>query len=183
MPGAHDEMSELEEHAEQGQHTGLAVVSLSMAILAVLVAVVTLMGHRSHTEEIILHTKTSDQWAYYQAHNIRGYSYEAFLDELQLMHARDAAAEATLREKYEKALNHERARAKEIAEQARELEVEAGFQQRRADRFDLAEGLLEAGLVITSITLLTRRRYFWYTGCVIAVVGIVIAISGFYVHH
>jgi len=183
MAEAHEELSELQEHAEQGQHGGLAAVSLSMAILAVLVAVVTLMGHRTHTEEIILHTKTSDQWAYYQAHNIRGYSYEAFLDQLQLIHTRDAAAEAKLREKYEKALEHEKDRTKEIAEKARELEAEAAYQQRRADRFDLAEGLLEAALVITSITLLTRRRYFWYTGCVIAVVGLVVATSGFYVPH
>jgi hypothetical protein len=183
MPDAHDEMSELQEHAEQGHHAGLAMVSLSMAILAVLVAIVTLLGHRSHTEEIILHTRSSDQWAYYQAHNIRGFSYEAFLDQLQLIHIRDAAAEVRMREKYEKALEHEKTRIKEIADQAREYEAEAAFQQRRADRFDLAEGLLEAALVITSITLLTRRRYFWYAGGVIAVVGLITVATAFFVHH
>ncbi len=41
-----DELGELTEHAEHG-HGGLAPVTLSMAILAVLVASVTLLGHRA----------------------------------------------------------------------------------------------------------------------------------------
>jgi len=31
-------------------------------------------------------------------------------------------------------------------------------------RFDLGEALLEIGLVITSVTLLTRKRAYWYLG-------------------
>ena len=38
-----------------------------MAVLAVLVATVSLLGHRTHTEEIILQNQVTDQWAYYQA--------------------------------------------------------------------------------------------------------------------
>jgi hypothetical protein len=48
----------------------------------------------------------------------------------------------------------------------------------RADRFDLAEVFLEIGLVITSITLLSGRRLFWYLGMMFGVVGIVVAITG-----
>ena len=36
--------------------------------------------------------------------------------------------------------------------------------KKRADRYDLAEVFLEIGLVITSITLLSGRRIFWYLG-------------------
>ena len=43
--------------------------------------------------------------------------------------------------------------------------------ERRADRFDLGEALLEIGLVITSVTLLTRSRIYWYFGIVFAVAG------------
>ena len=48
-----------------------------------------------------------------------------------------------------------------------------------ADRFDLAEALLEIGLVITSVTLLTRSRIYWYLGLVFSVLGIVSAASAF----
>ena len=42
--------------------------------------------------------------------------------------------------------------------------------ERRANRFDLAEALLEIGLVITSVTLLTRSRIYWYLGIVFSIV-------------
>jgi hypothetical protein len=47
----------------------------------------------------------------------------------------------------------------------------------RADRFDLAEALLEIGLVITSVTLLTRKRLYWYFGMVFSLAGILSAFS------
>ncbi len=53
---------------------------------------------------------------------------------------------------------------------------------RRADRFDLGEVMLEAALVICSITLLTRKRFFWGMGLVLATVGVAIAAAGFLIH-
>jgi hypothetical protein len=45
-----DELSELQENAEHGrENPSMAPISVTMAILAVCVAVVSLLGHRSHT--------------------------------------------------------------------------------------------------------------------------------------
>jgi hypothetical protein len=52
------------------------------------------------------------------------------------------------------------------------------MERTRADWYDLAEVFLEIGLVITSITLLSGRRVFWYLGIVFAVVGVVVAATG-----
>ena len=41
-----------------------------MAVLAVLVATVALLGHRTHIEQVIAQSKASDQWAYYQAKGV-----------------------------------------------------------------------------------------------------------------
>jgi hypothetical protein len=38
--------------------------------------------------------------------------------------------------------------------------------------------LLEIGLVITSVTLLTRKRAYWYVGIVFSVCGIASAVLG-----
>jgi len=46
----------------------------------------------------------------------------------------------------------------------------------------LAEVFLEVGLVITSITLLSGRRIFWYLGIVLGIVGIAVAASSVLVH-
>ena len=56
---------------EHGDNPFLIPVSVTISILAVLVAAVTLLGHRAHTEELLLQSQATDQWAYYQAKNIR----------------------------------------------------------------------------------------------------------------
>src|SRR5207245_11529566 len=71
---------------------------------------------------------------------------------------------------------------KEIKNQAEEVEKERDLQRRKADRFDLGEGFLEVALVITSITLLTRRRVFWYLGIVIGLAGVAVTLSGLRLH-
>src|SRR5437763_10869186 len=66
-----DELSELHENAEHAKHDpSLAPVTLTMAVLAVLVATASLLGHRSSVEEVVLQNKVTDQWAFYQAKNI-----------------------------------------------------------------------------------------------------------------
>jgi len=63
-------MAELEvhtHHGESGENPLVVPVSMTMSILAVLVAVATLFGHRAHTEELLLQAQATDQWAYYQA--------------------------------------------------------------------------------------------------------------------
>jgi hypothetical protein len=149
----------------------------------VLVAVVSLLGHRAHTEEILLQTKVTNQWAYYQAKNIRRDAYAIFLDQTEIASAvRNPEALAAAREKYTKALERERERQTDIQAEARKLEAEIEHERHRADRFDLGEGILEAALVITSITLLTRRRGFWYLGSALAVVGLIVAGTALFVH-
>jgi len=177
------EAQELQEHAEQAKHNPtLAPVSLTMAILAVLVAVVSLLGHRSSTEEVLMQAKASDQWAYYQAKNIRRHNDEVVADLTSIIATNDAERSAKIKEKYSAEAERYRDEQKEIQSEAQKLEQEASVARKHTDRFDLAEVFLEIGLVITSITLLSGRRIFWHFGLVLAVAGIAIAITGFLVH-
>lgn len=178
-----EELTELQEHAEHAKHDpSLAPVSLTMAVLAVLVAVVSLLGHRAHTEEVVLQAKSSDQWAYYQAKNIRRHTDELFTDLTSVEATTDAVALAKLRDKYSGEAARYKDEQKEIEDKAREMEAEVVTERSRADRFDLAEVFLEVGLVITSITLLSGRRIFWGLGLVMGALGIVVAATAFFVH-
>ncbi|HTW32732.1 MAG TPA: DUF4337 domain-containing protein [Candidatus Sulfotelmatobacter sp.] len=178
-----DELDELQEHAERAKHDPtLAPVSVTMAVLAVLVAVVSLMGHRAHTEEVVLQAKSSDQWAYYQAKNIRRHTDELFTDLTSVEATTDAGALAKLRDKYSQEASRYKDEQGEIEAEARKLEAEVATERNRADRFDLAEVFLEVGLVITSITLLSGRRLFWLLGMTLGLVGTVLAATGYLVH-
>jgi hypothetical protein len=172
-----DEAQELREAAEKAREdSSLAAVSLTMAVLAVFVAVVSLLGHRAHTEEVVLQAQSSDQWAFYQAKNIRQHEDELFVA------ANNAGAPADVREKYSQEAERYKKEKEDIQEKATDLEHEVALERKRADRYDLAEVFLEIGLVITSITLLSGRRIFWHLGIVLSVVGLVVAVMGATVH-
>jgi hypothetical protein len=174
-----DELQELHENAEHAKHDpSLAPITLTMAVLAVLVATATLLGHRSSVEEVVLQNKVTDQWAFYQAKNIRRHNDELFADLTAIVAAKDAEAAAKLGEKYRAEADRYKDDQKELDAKARELEKEFDLAHRKTDRFDLAEVLLEIALVITSITLLSGRKLFWYAGMILAVAGIVTAASG-----
>jgi LPS O-antigen subunit length determinant protein (WzzB/FepE family) len=173
-----EELTELEEHAEHArEHPDLAPVTLTMAVLAVLVATVSLLGHRTHTEEIILQNKATDQWGHYQAKNIRRHTDELFADLTGLVASKDAEAVAKLHEKYLAEADRYKDEQKELDTEARELEKESDLTRRKADRFDLGEVFLEVALVITSITLLSGRRIFWHVGLFMATAGVLVAAS------
>jgi Domain of unknown function (DUF4337) len=98
---ASEELQELHEHAEHAKHDrSMAPASLTMAILAVGVAVVSLVGHRAHTDEVLSQAKASDQWAYYQAKNIRRQNDQVVVDLVTIIPTQDTQAVAKLREKY-----------------------------------------------------------------------------------
>jgi Domain of unknown function (DUF4337) len=174
-----NEVHELHEHAEHGHAPGMAPVSFTMALLAVLVAVVTLLGHRSHTDEILLQNKTTDEWAYYQAKNLRRNNLEALRDMMGALQGKDAEKADAVEKKFDTSIEKYADDQKEIEHQARETEGELKQMARRADRFDIGEVLLEIGLVITSITLLTGRRLYWKLGMAFGALGIIAAASAY----
>ena len=66
-----NESHELQEHAEHGAHeSAMRPVAFTMAVLAVLVAITTVLGHRTHTEAVLDQNKATDQWNEYQAHQV-----------------------------------------------------------------------------------------------------------------
>ena len=177
-------MAEVEIHTEHdhahdpfGQRVGVGI-----GVIGIILAVVTIGSHRAHTATVIHKTEANDQWAFYQAKNIRRHTDELFTDLTSVEPTTDAAALAKLREKYSGEATRYKDEQKGIEDKAREMEAEVGHERNRADRFDLAEVFLEVGLVITSITLLSGRKLFWYLGILLGIVGIAVAATGFIVH-
>jgi hypothetical protein len=140
------------------------------------------LGHRAHTEELLLQNKATDQWAYYQAKNIRRHTYELFLDLLSVSVVKDTEEANKVKEKYSKEIDRYKDEQQDIESEARGLEKEVQLEQRRANRFDLGEVCLEAAIVIASLTLLTKRRLFWQMGLLMGVCGLGVALTGFLVH-
>ncbi|HEV3060623.1 MAG TPA: DUF4337 domain-containing protein [Vicinamibacterales bacterium] len=162
------ELLELHEKTREGL---TRTVGLTMAIVAALLAVVTLMGHRLHTEEVVLQTKLADQWAYYQAKNTRSQMYATDAQLALLQGAQGRAIAATWDEK----ARQEREQADEIRRGNEDMDRETQATARRATLFDNAEIFLEIAIVLCSVTLLTGTRIFWIVSFVGTTVGVVLA--------
>lgn len=157
-------------------------VAVTLSILAVLVAIATLLGHRTSTEEIILQTKATDQWALFQAKNIRLHEMQGFADLLGTLSPVDKEKTEALREKYLKEIDRYEQEKDEASEQAKELEKERESSSRRADRYEAGEVILEIALIICSLTLLTKKRIFWLSGIALGLIGLGTTLSGFLIH-
>lgn len=173
---AADALQELHENAEHAaHHPSMAPVSLTMAILAVALAVVSLLGMRSGEERLMLRTQANDQWAYYQAKDIRLHMDKAIADFESFAANTDTNKAAQARQANLAEADKYAKQTEEIQAEARRLDQEADKEAHRGDRFDLGEVFLDVGLVITSITLLSGKRAFWYLGMGLAVIGLVAA--------
>jgi hypothetical protein len=174
-----NEVSELKEQAEKGGESALRPVAFFMSVIAVLVAVTTVLGHRTHTDAVLNQAKASDKWNEYQAVKIRSSDLSAaqklrslftLTDKDKIAKAgKDAADDEDHQKKWAEDLPN-------LKKEAEEFEADVRLAEHRADYYDLGEALLEIGLVVSSVTLLTRSKIYWYLGIVASIAG-VIAVS------
>ena len=172
------EATEVHEFTKQLKEAGeesLTTISLAISILAVLVAMVTVLGHRSHTEAVLAQSRANDQWAYYQAKRIREDNLSVVVDQMQLQPFMNSPAAATKIAEYRAQLQKMGGELKEEQDKARELEGETAHAEQQASRYDLGEALLQISVVLSSITLFTRKRTWFFGGIGLGLVGMVVA--------
>jgi hypothetical protein len=158
-----------------------------------------------HTRANISHTRASDMWGFYQAKNIRSHEFQAYLMMAAFLPSEPANAPAKQKalkywadqvEKYEgrKAQDARPGELAEIMREARKLEDEAQTLQKEAqvkeqesqrvhhsvNWIDFGHLGLELALVLCSVAILAKVRFFWYSGIVVAVVGAGLALEGVY---
>jgi len=178
------EASEVQEFADQlkeGAEKSLTHVSLIIAVLAVLLAVVTVLGHRAHTHSVLEQTRAADQWNEYQARRMRLQQTQIAIDLLTLQPSIDPAGAREKIATYKGEITKWQSELKEDMDKAHELEANVDHEERQAARFDLGEELLQIGVVLASITLLTRHQRYVIAALVLALAGVVIAGSAFLV--
>jgi hypothetical protein len=175
------EMQEFSKQMKEGGEESLTSISLAISILAVLVAMVTVMGHRTHTEAVLMQGKATDQWNEYQAKKIRQENLAVVVDQMALQPTVDAKASAAKLAEYKAHIAKWDRDLEAGQDQAHEYEAEVRHAEHQAIRFDLGEALLQISVVLSSITLFTRRRSFFFGGLLLGVVGVVIAASAWLV--
>jgi Domain of unknown function (DUF4337) len=175
-------LHELHQRAEKArEHSDLIAATFTMSVMAVLIAAISVLGHRAHIRTLLAQTKAADAWAEYEARSIRRYTYELFLDLLSVAQVKDPASAGKMRERYSREVQRYTKEQQQRQVEASVFESQADESERKAARYDLGQVCLEAALVITSLTLITRRRLFWRLGSALALAGLLIAATGYWV--
>jgi hypothetical protein len=171
-------MAEIEVKPEHAADPNTRRVGIMVGVVGILLSVVTIAGHRAHTQAVIHRTESNDAWAYYQAKKIREYTSEVTVSVLQTLAADPAKTVAPV-QKLNAARDKYAADAEKIQEDAKRKDDETAVEERRALRFDIGEGLLELGLVLCSLYFLARNGFFPIFGALAAAAGTALGILGF----
>ena len=172
------EMQEFSKQMKEGGEESLTSISLAISILAVFVAMVTVLGHRSHTEAVLMQSQAGDQWSLYQAKKIRQDSLEVVVDQIALQPTVDAKASAAKVAEYKAHIAKWSVDLEEAQKKAEGFQEGREHAERQASRYDLGEALLQISVVLSSITLFTRRRTYFVGGLCLGAAGLAFAISG-----
>jgi hypothetical protein len=168
---------ELHENAEHAKEPFDKKVALTMAIIAALLAIVSVTGHILSTEEVLAQQKASDQWAFYQAKDIRRYDSEIAQDLLKALKSPDVEEQIKRykgnAEKYDKDREG-------IRELATEFEKERDHTGKQSRSLEIGEVFLEIAIVFASLAILSKRPIAWHASMLLTLVGVGLALTALF---
>jgi hypothetical protein len=154
-------LSRSEREAQIKDRAGFVIV-----VLAALLAISTMIGGQNSSKIMNNTIAANNQWAWYQAKNMRQVLYET------------AAVESKIPENQQK-FNAEAARMKadkeEIMIKARALEEERDVARQRSPWFTWAGSVLQIGIVLLTASILAVSMPMFWISIVVGSVGAVLA--------
>jgi uncharacterized protein DUF4337 len=174
-------MAELEIHHEGGHSPDPLgqKVGVLAAVLAVMLAIVTIASHRTHTAAIIHKSTANDEWSHYEATRVKFHNLELGQSLVTIFGSKGESADKLMAD-YTAQMKKYGDQGKEIQNKAQQLEDLTEHDEDRALRYDVGEGLLEIGLVLSSLYFISKKQMFPVMGVIAGVAGVVIALTGLF---
>jgi hypothetical protein len=178
---AHEHM----EHAEEAAHEGnpfISRVAISVAVLAVLAAVAgsleTVEGGRalgSTSEAVLAQDEATDTWNEFQADSIKKHVY-GIAAQAGGEHAADNKKNSKEYGDTQKDLMKE-AKAKE--KERDDLLAESKTHEDRHHWLTGAATLFEIGIAMSTVAIITKKHWLWFTAVGFGVVGLVLLVAAY----
>ena len=180
---SHDPALDAQENTEHAEHAAhardpfISKVSITVAVLAVMAAAAgsleTVEGGRAITqssEAVLAQDQATDSWNEYQADSLKRHMYEIA-----------SVADSAKAEEYAKEIGKDRegqdkAREKaQGAEKDRDARLKSSAQhEERHHWLTGAATLIEIGIALSTVAIITARRTFWFSAMGLGVVGAVL---------
>lgn len=153
----------IEEHASHSDPWARGVAVL-VSILAAVLAITEIGGKASQNAYLTHHVALSNDWAFYQAKNLRAVVRTSEAELLASMpNAAEPAIQARIKESYDYVARMRDDPTggegmKQLSEQAKHQEVERDEAFHRYHNYEYAVGALEIAIVLASVSVVTRMR-------------------------
>ncbi len=161
----------IHETAAHARETWIGRVALFSALVAALAAVAALLAGHHSNEAMILQIKASDKWSYYQAKGIKSAVLSAKTQLLLGLNKTIDAADLKKLEDYKKDQD-------EISEQAKTFEEDSEHHLRSHQVLARAVTMFQVAIAIAAISVLTRRRRYWFVGIIFSILGLTFFVQG-----
>ena len=155
----------IQETAHHSQDKWVGKIALFSAVVAVVAAVAALMAGHHSNEAMITQIKASDSWSYYQAKSIKSSVLSAKNELL-------TGLGKTISEKDQEKIAEYKKEQDEISEKAKELEKESEHHLRIHEVMARAVTLFQVAIAIAAITVLTRKRRFFFVSLAFSLVAL-----------
>ena len=155
--------------------------AVTIAILAVSLAVFGNKGDDAKTEAIIKTNEASNGYAYFQAKSIKSSIASAERDLLAaLAPSQTGGADiAKISEDLKAKIEKYEKEQEPIKEKADEFKKEAEHESAINNRCDRAALALQVGIIAASVSILARSQAFWIGSIILGLIGIGIGVSAF----
>ena len=180
---SHDPALEAHEHTEHAEHAAhardpfVSRVSITVAVLAVMAATAgsleTVEGGRAITESseaVLAQDKATDSWNEYQADSLKRHMYD-----IALASAGPRADEfrADIRNERE-SQNRAREKAEEAQKERDTRLASSALHEERHHWLTGAATMIEIGIALSTVAIITTRRTFWFSAMGLGCVGAVL---------
>jgi hypothetical protein len=156
---------EIAHHAHAAGERWIMGVALTAAFLAVMAAIAALLAEHHANEAMIERIKSSDHWAEFQANSIKRNLVETKAELL-------AAVNKTADEKTPDKIAKYSGKQDELKEAAEGEEHASEKHLSRHTTLSGAVTLFQIGIAVGAISVLTKRRSFWYGSLAFGVAGL-----------
>lgn len=161
-------------HHESGHHSKggwIGQIALFSALIAVIAAVSALMAGHHSNEAMVSQIKASDSWSFYQAKSVKSSVLQSRVQLLADLGKPPHPEDEAKLEEYKK-------EQEEISEKAKHFEEESEHHLHVHEILAKSVTLFQVAIAISAISVLTRRKRFWFVGLVFGLTGLVFFVQG-----
>jgi hypothetical protein len=162
--------------AKPPDHTASAITA---AVLAVLAAIGSLLSGHAANQAILIQTKATDSWAYYQAKSTKGHLYEVASELVTALSPAQGGTAGTAHEHFRKESQRYEKEKEELQAEAKALEHESQHEFHKHHRFALGVAIFQVGIVLASVSILVKFKPLYVMSVTAGVVGLVCVGLGF----